>query len=119
MKPIIVDNSVVIGTTRLGEMYGKSWTWARSLLVKWHKEQLAGGPVRVFKKGKNGSLHTTIAVLQREMPGARDQVLVRKIAQHEKDLDTMARRVDMLTTKLEAAMRLFEPKTGPRLIATR
>lgn len=99
-------------------MYERSWTWARNLLLQWEKEQLSGGPIRVFRSGKKGALHTTIAVLQREMPPARDPVVMRKLKEHDKDLDQLATRVNTLTTlvhSLKTQLSQREPRSGVRI----
>lgn len=73
-------------------------------MSEWHREQEAGGPVRVFKrKGKGpyaNALYTTLAVIHRELPAYRDPHLFRRLGEYEKDLDSLARRVDFLTTEV-------------------
>lgn len=97
-------------------MYDRSWTWARNLLLQWEKEQLAGGPVRVWRSGKKGALQTTLAILQRDMPPARDPVIMRKLKEHDKDLDTMARRIEALTTLVHSLKnQLRDQRSGVRI----
>jgi hypothetical protein len=73
--------------------------------------------VRVFKSGKKGALHTTLAILQREMPPARDRALVRKMKEQERDLDNLARRVDVLANQVRLLTKALEAKSGVRLSA--
>jgi hypothetical protein len=87
------DPSVVLGATALGRLFGKGDDWGRALLRSWHEEQARGGPVRVFKTPR-GSLATTLAVVHRELPPARDMALVRKVEQLERDVDFLTRRLD-------------------------
>lgn len=101
------DSSVIIGVSRLARMFDESHDWARKLLRDWFEEdQRVGGPVRVFKrKGRGphaakGALYTTLPVIQREMPPTRDVFVTKKLAEHERDLDTLANRVNALTSEL-------------------
>lgn len=79
-------------------MYGETTKWARAMLLEWYENQTRGGPIKVFKRGKKGALYTTISILQREMPPARDQLLVRQMAELDRDLTTQVRRIDALMT---------------------
>jgi hypothetical protein len=68
-------------------MFKKSREWGRSMLQMWFDEQQAGGPLRVFPRGKQGQLCTTIAIIDQYMPrGRRDEVLERRLAAFERDL---------------------------------
>lgn len=105
--------SIFVGVTQYGKMFGRSRWWARTKLEGWLAEQNKGGPQRVWVEGKR--LFTTLAVVQQDNPHARDPVLVRKIKEHDRDLDRLAHRVDDLTTQLRELRRLVEPRSGQRL----
>lgn len=88
------DGDMVVGVTKLAWRYGRSEEWAKALLERWEREQLSGGPVRVFRHGKRNSLYTTLTVLIREMPPARDLVLYRRVEALEATATEEARRLD-------------------------
>jgi hypothetical protein len=98
-------SSVVVSATQLGSRYGKSREWGRKMLMQWWDEQQRGGDLRVFRRGKKGAIYTTIAVLQRHMPPARDTALVRKIESLERDLECAMRRIGQLTDRLDVVER--------------
>lgn len=101
------DSSALIGTVKLAKLYDRSRFWAWTLMKEWLTEQENGGPVRVLLRGKQRHMYTTVAVLQRELPTARDQMLVRKVAELEKDLDTCVNRLNTLTTDVGALQRVM------------
>ncbi len=81
------DPSFIVGPTRFGRMFKRSREWGRSMLQLWWAEQQAGGPMRVFSRGKQGQICTTIAIVDQYMPrGRRDEVLERRLATLERDL---------------------------------
>lgn len=64
---------LIVGVNKLAWLYGKGRGWAEALLREWFEAQIPGGPVRVFKRGKRGSLYTTMPILHEHMPpGRRD-----------------------------------------------
>lgn len=87
------DNSLIIGASRLGWMFGKSRKWGTRLLKKWADEQLKGGPIRVFVGVGNG-LYTTMAVVHQYMPPGRDMALYRRMESVESDVADAHRRID-------------------------
>lgn len=114
-RPDGVNESVLVGVVKFARMYDRSRWWARAKLEKWLDEQKKGGPQRVWEDGPR--LYTTLTIVQRDMPGARDPVIMRKLREHDKDLDTLARRVDDLTTQLLQLRKHLEPRSGARLRA--
>jgi len=102
-------SDIVIGVTKLAEIYDKSRPWARAILKKWLIEQENGGPIRVVKKNKRGDLYTTLAILQREMPPPRDQTLVRKLEEQERSITFMSRQIERLTTEVQILQRAMLP----------
>lgn len=111
----VADASVIVGVVKFAKMFDRSRWWARAKLEKWLAEQNRGGPKRVWEDGSR--LYTTLAVVQRDMPGARDPVIMRKLKEHDKDLDVLARRVNDLTTQLASLRKQLEPKSGVRIRA--
>lgn len=104
------EPSVVVTNGELARMYGKSPEWARGLLLGWYKDQQAGGEQRVIKRTDSRGrtiLETTLAVLQRHMPPARDMMLVRDVARIDHDLDVLARRVNHIAATVEAIERML------------
>lgn len=89
-----IDADMVVGVTKLAWRYGRSEEWAKALLQRWEREQLSGGPVRVFRHGKRNSLFTTLTVLIREMPPARDLVLYRRVEALEATTGDESKRLD-------------------------
>lgn len=87
------DNSLVIGATRLGWLFGKSRKWGTRLLKMWADEQLKGGPIRVFV-GVGGGLYTTMAIVHQYMPPGRDLALYRRMETVESDVADAHRRID-------------------------
>lgn len=115
-RPDLEDASVIVGVVQFGKMFNHSRWWARAKLEKWLAEQKRGGPQRVWEDGPR--LYTTLAVVQRDMPGARDPVIMRKLKEHEKDLDRLAHRIDDLTTLVHnLKSQLREPRSGTRITA--
>lgn len=97
------NGSKSVGATELARIAGKSRTWAKNLLKEWLLEQEAGGPQRVFVFGKKRAVRTTLAIIQRELlVNVRDPLISKKLEEHDRDLDTLARRIDKLTTELHA-----------------
>ena len=105
--------SIYVGVTQYGAMFGRSRWWARAKLEGWLAEQNKGGPKRVWEEGKR--LFTTLAIIQRDNPHMRDQVVMRKLKEHDRDLDRLAQRVDDLTTQLRELRRQQAPRSGARL----
>jgi hypothetical protein len=93
-------NSAFVGPTRFGEIVGHSRKWAREKLKEWLKEQEAGGPQRVFKRGKKDYLFTTIGVIQREFVGVHDPVTKRKLHDLEEQVTFLHKRIDGLSEVL-------------------
>jgi hypothetical protein len=113
------DATIIIGVVQFARMFEKSRKWAREKFMYWLREQERGGPQRVWKvDDKRGArLYTTLAVVQQDMPRTRDPVIMRKLNEHDRDLDTMARRIDDLTTQLHQLRRQLAPKSGIRITA--
>lgn len=105
LKP---GSSHVVGTREMARRYGKSDEWARTLFIEWERMQNEGAEPRVFRKGKQRALYTTLAVLHRHMPPGRDEALVRKVAELERDMTTLARRLDRETTARTALEQRIE-----------
>lgn len=98
----------------MAEIFGESKHWARTILKQWLAEQQKGGPVRVFTAGKKNALFTTITVLQREMPPTRDRYVTKKLAEHDRDLDDLARKVTFLTSEVAYLRKLVASPNGVR-----
>lgn len=94
------DTGLIVGPTRLGQLYKRSRRWGYTLLREWWAEQQAGGPVRVFKR-KNGSLYTTLQVVDATMPrGRRDEVLERRLRHIDRDMDHVFTRLAELERRI-------------------
>jgi hypothetical protein len=87
------DNSLIVGATRLGWLYGKSRKWGARMLKMWAREQDKGGPIRVFL-GVGGGLYTTMAIVHQYMPPGRDIALYRRVEAIESDIADAHRRID-------------------------
>lgn len=98
MSETAPDPSTLVGATKLAKICGHSRNWARAKLREWLEEQNRGGVHRVVLTGpKKNILATTIGVVQREFLGSiRDPMVVRKLREHDRDLDHLARRIDAL-----------------------
>lgn len=107
-SPIREPSSQVVGTSYVARAFGMSTSWAYELLRRWHREQLAGGEPKVFvvvgAKG-NRSLKTTLGVLHRHAPTARDEHLHREVRRLNKDLDVACGRIDRLMHERDALER--------------
>ena len=87
--------SLVVGVTKMAWMFGMSRDWAEALFEEWHEAQLAGtAPVRVFQKGKRGSLFSTLAIIHQHMPPGRDLALYRRMRAVEEDVAAAHQRID-------------------------
>lgn len=100
MGTIAPDKSSIVNVTRLAEITGRSRWWARAKLDEWFAEQESGGPKRVFKKGRRGSLFTTIAIVQQEFVGVHDPVMKRKVRDLESAIDFLTKRVNQLSDQI-------------------
>lgn len=87
-------NAYWIGVSALAEMYGRGKWWARQRLREWEAEQNRGGPVRVFRRGSDGAVFTTLAVVNQWMPPSRDIVLYNRVAAVESELVSTCTRLD-------------------------
>lgn len=113
------EASVVVGVTKFAAMFGRSRWWAKAKFERWLDEQNRGGPVRVWYSGKKRRLlYTTLAVVQREFPGAtRDPIVMRKLKEHDRDMDQLARRIDSLMGEVRMLRKMLEPKSGVRAVS--
>jgi hypothetical protein len=108
------ENSLVVGATRLGWIYGKDRKWGARLLRKWAAEQAKGGPIRVFLGVKN-ALFTTMPIVHSHMPPGRDLALYRRVEVVEVDLADAHRRIDRQGTQLsEHTQRIARLEAGRR-----
>ncbi len=104
----------IVTIVEVAALYRKSRWWARRLLRQWYAEQLEGGEHKVImKRDKAGRerLVTTRAIIARELPQARDHLLIRRVDALEKDLTNLARRLDRVfdeKTALERRVTLLE-----------
>lgn len=97
-----VDPAFIITPTKLGKMMKRSRWWAQDLLRGWWKDQLAGGPIRVFRRrGRGGLLGyvTTMAVLD-SVFGRRDRATERRIIVLERDVSTAFARIAELEQRI-------------------
>lgn len=107
------DSSYFVGVTQYGRMFNKSRWWGRTRFEEWLVEQEKGGPKRIWVEGKK--LYTTIGVIQRENPNVRDPLVMRKLKEHDTDLDVHARQITFLTEQVRILFKMLEPKSGSRL----
>lgn len=85
-------DSAMVGPGRFAQLFGISRDTARATMAKWREEdETSGGPPRTWRCGKKGILRTTLGVIQRELPAARDRLLVRKIEELDKQMDALSR----------------------------
>src|SRR5678815_3891575 len=104
MRELDPGASITLSSVGVGERFNRSPLWARRLLKQWWDEQQAGGEVRVFRRQRRDgrwSFYTTLAVLQRTLPTARDMPLVRKVDELERSLESAMRRIGQLTDRVE------------------
>lgn len=105
---IAAEQSVVMSVGDVAGHFGRSRNWARALLRGWLDEQEHGGEMRVIvRRDARGRpcLYTTRTVLLRSTPPARDARLVRQVAQLERDVTQLARRLDAAITEIAALRR--------------
>lgn len=106
MRELDPGPSQIVGPKLLARRFGRGHKWARDLLREWWEEQSAPGyvgPPRCFKKrGRGGvvTIFTTVAVVNAVLPPGRDEILVRAVRGIDKDLDALARKVEILTERL-------------------
>lgn len=96
------DPSTLVGATKMAKICGHSRNWARAKLREWLEEQNRGGAQRIVMTGSKKNIPcTTIAVIQREFLGSvRDPMVMRKLNEHDRDLDHLARRNIALSDEL-------------------
>ena len=103
-NPLREPSKQVVSTGEVAKRFGMSRDWALKLLRRWYREQQNGGEVRVFRTPGSGGQHfaTTLAVLQRYAPAARDEYLYREVRRLNADLDVAAGRIDRLMSERDA-----------------
>lgn len=96
----------LVGPKLFARLFGRGYNWARDQLREWwEEEQVAGyaGPVRTIRKrGPGGNLvvYTTRRAIARFAPPHRDEAMLRKLAELEKDMNAMARRIADLEERM-------------------
>lgn len=111
------ENSLVVGASRLGWLYGKSRKWGARLLRKWAEEQAKGGPVRVFL-GVGDALFTTMPIIHQYMPPGRDIALYRRVEALEESTADAHRRIDRAVTEMgDLARRVARVEKNRRPVA--
>lgn len=91
LKP---GSGIVIGVTKFAWMFDMSRDWAERVFRDWWTEQQMGGPTRVFKMGRRGSLFTTMPIVHQYMPPGRDIALYKRVEAVEQDVSDAHQRID-------------------------
>lgn len=107
------DPSPLVSVTELARLLGCGRGTAREMLRRWWAEQQAGGEVRVVYMGtdKQGRpmLATTRAVLHSLVPMIRDEALVRRVEQLERDYEASLRKMLGRIENLERIVHALDP----------
>ena len=105
-----VGPGITVGVVQLAWMFDRSRDWSRALLERWEHDQKLGGPIRVFRSGKN--LCTTMPVIHATMPPGKDIALYRRVealeemgGDHERRIGWLTSRVTTLERRGKAASR--------------